>query len=97
MKKPVKAKARQKSTSKRPAVNFSKCGIPVGAELVYVGDDTVRCTVIGDHKVKYKDNITSLSGIAKEIKGYAVAGPSCFTYKGKLVADIAMETQWKYY
>jgi hypothetical protein len=67
----------------------------VGAELVFIEDANVRVTVISERKVQYNNEITSLSAIAKSIKGYPVAGPSFFTYNGKLVADVARETQWK--
>ncbi len=90
--KPVKGK---EQNVKKPPVNFTKCGIPIGAELVFTDDPTVVATVVGERKVQYNDEITSLSAIAKGIKGYATAGPSYFTYNGKLVADIARETQWK--
>lgn len=80
---------------RRPAVNFSLCNIPVGAELVFVEDSSLKVTVVDDHKVQYGNIITSLSAIAKEKKGYSVAGPSLFTYNGKLVSDIAEDTQWK--
>lgn len=81
--------------AKKPPVNFSKCGIPVGAELVFVDDSTIKATVYDDRKVSYNGNLTSLSAIAKEIKGYQCAGPSFFTYNGELVCDIAARTQWK--
>lgn len=81
--------------AKKPAVNFAKCGIPVNAELVYIGDPNVTVTVVDEHKVLYNNELTSLSAVAKGIKGYPVAGPSFFTYNGKLVCDIAAETQWK--
>ena len=79
----------------RPAVNFQKCNIPIGAELVFVDDPEVVVTVISERKVQYGDEITSLSAIASSKKGYRSSGPSFFTYNGKLVADIARETQWK--
>lgn len=81
--------------TKRPAVNFTQCNIPLGAELVYVEDPNVTVIVESERKVIYRGEITSLSAIAKDIKGYSVAGPSLFTYNGKIVADIAEETQWK--
>ncbi len=89
------SKASVVQKSKKPAVNFKKCGIPVGAELVFMGDKRIKCLVQDEHKVLYKGELTSLSAIAKEIKGYPCAGPSNFTYNGKLVAHIARETQWK--
>lgn len=81
--------------AKRPPVNFSKCNIPMGAELVFVDDANIKVTVVNDRKVMYNNELTSLSAIAKMVKGYPVAGPMCFTYNGKLVSDIAEETQWK--
>lgn len=81
--------------AKKPAVNFQKCNIPIGAELVFMDDPTVKVIVVSDRKVQYNNEITSLSAVAKSIKGYSVAGPSCFTYNGKMVAEIARETQWK--
>ena len=93
--KKVKVTPAQIQKMKRPAINFSACGIPVGAELVFTEDPNVKVVVIDDHKVQYKNEITSLSAIAKQFKGYSVAGPQFFTYNGKLVVDIADETQWK--
>lgn len=84
------------SKKKKPAVNFAKCNIPIGAELVFIEDPNVRVIVESERKVSYNDEITSLSAVAGRIKGVkAIAGPSYFTYKGKLVCDIAKETQWK--
>lgn len=81
--------------TRKPAVNFQECEIPVGAELVFIDDPNVRVIVVSDRKVQYNNEITSLSAVAKSIKGYSVAGPSCFSYNGKMVAEIARETQWK--
>ena len=80
---------------KKPAVNFRECNIPIGSELVYVDDSTIRVIVVDDHKVEYNDQITSLSAIAKEKKGYSVAGSSLFTYNGEIITKIAERTQWK--
>lgn len=91
----VKIIATKKQHIRKPPVNFAKCGIPVGAELVFVEDPTVVVTVASERKVQYNDEITSLSAISDSIKGYSTSGPSFFTYNGKLIADIARETQWK--
>lgn len=79
----------------RPAVNFMKCNIPVGAVLEFLEDPNIKVTVVNERKVQYNNEITSLSAIAKSIKGYSVSGPAYFTYNGKLISDIAEETQWK--
>ncbi|MCR5196189.1 MAG: GIY-YIG nuclease family protein [Pseudobutyrivibrio sp.] len=93
--KKVKLSESKKQKTKRPCVNFSKCGIPIGAELVFIDDPSVVAIVESDRKVKYNGEITSLSAISKNLRGYSVSGPACFTYNGKLVCDIAEETQWK--
>ena len=85
-----------KQTVKKPPINFSECGIPVGAELVCTEDDSIRPVVVSDRKVQYKDEITSLTAIMKELKQYEhIAGPTYFTYNGELITDIAYRTQWK--
>ena len=81
--------------AKRPPVNFEKCNIPIGAELVFAEDSSVKVVVVNERKVRYNDEITSLSAIAKNIKVYPVSGTMFFMYNGKLVSDIAEETQWK--
>lgn len=82
---------------KRPPIDFLKCGIPKGAELIYIENPNIRVTVVNNHKVKYQEELTSLSAIVKELKGYNVAGPSYFTYNGRIITEIADETQWKEY
>ena len=37
--------------AKRPPVNFSKCCIPVGAELIFIDDANIKATVVDDRKV----------------------------------------------
>lgn len=83
---------------KRPAINFQKCGIPVGAELVFIDDDSVRATVVDaeKNKVEYNGETTSLSPLAEKLRNVsAIQGASVFTYNGKKITDIAEETQWK--
>lgn len=81
--------------AKRPPINFSKCGIPVGAELIYVDDPSVKVVVESDRKVTYNNEITSLSAVVGRLIGLcAVQGSSYFTYNGKLITKIAEETQW---
>ncbi len=93
--KKVKVAKTKKQVVRRPPVNFEKCGIPVGAELVFTEDNSVVVTVVSERKVMYNDEITSLSAISSKIKGYSTAGPAFFTYNGKTVAQIVEETQWK--
>ena len=91
----VSSKLNTETKKKKPAVNFAKCNIPIGAELVFIEDPNVKVIVESERKVSYNNEITSLSAIAGKIKGYPVSGPQFFTYNGKTVCDIAAETQWK--
>lgn len=93
--KKVKIAESKKQKVRRPPVNFTKCGIPVGAELVFIKDPSVIAVVVNERKVQYNDEITSLSAISDRLLGYSSAGPSFFTYHGKKVSEIAEETQWK--
>lgn len=93
--KKVKDTARRVRKKKRPPVNFEKCNIPMGAQLVYTEDPSIVVTVVSERKVQYGDEITSLSAIVEGIKGGSIQGTQYFTYNGKIVADIAEETQWK--
>ncbi len=79
---------------KKPSVNFSKCGIPKGAELVFTKDPSIRVVVSTDRKVEYEGELTSLSRITGDYFGYPTAGPQFFTYNNELVSDIAKRTQW---
>lgn len=82
--------------NRKPPINFKECQIPIGAELVYVEDPSVRVIVCDERKVEYNNEITSLTAVAKMFKGYKnLQGPSFFTFNGRLVTDIAKETQWK--
>ena len=93
--KKIKVPETKKQKTKNPPVDFFKCGIPLGAKLVYIDDSSVVATVVSNRKVQYKEEITSLSAISDAIKGYSTQGPSMFMYNGKKVSDIARETQWK--
>lgn len=93
--KKVKSEKSKKQKTKRPPVNFSKCKIPVGSELVFIEDPSIRVIVVDERKVQYNNEITSLSAISDSIKGYSTSGPSYFTYQGKTISQIAEETQWK--
>ena len=95
-KKLKKVKTTKEIKRERPAIDFFKCGLKVGDELVYTDDPNVVVTVQTEHKVLYNDELTSLTAIVKELKGWkTVAGPSFFTYKGEPLYEIASRTMWK--
>ena len=91
----VKENIKKEDIKKRPPIDFFKCGLKKGDELVCIEDSNLKVIVESEHKVLYKDELTSLSAIMSNIKGYNVAGPNYFMYNGKLLIKIAEETQWK--
>lgn len=42
-----------KERSKGENFSFTKCHIPIGATLVYVGNKDITCTVVDDRKINY--------------------------------------------
>ena len=77
--------------------SFEKCQIPVGAELEYVNDKTIKCYVVDDRRIKYNDEVMYTTTLAKMLlgKNSGVNGPTFFTYKGKNLADYYAEFQYR--
>ncbi|MCL2882631.1 MAG: hypothetical protein FWF45_07105 [Coriobacteriia bacterium] len=66
--------------------------IPVGAELSYIRDDAITCTVAdADHHVKYNGELTTLSALASKLLGRcstnSVQGTLYFVYDGEVLSD----------
>ena len=77
------------NTDKRGAFTFSSCGIRPGAKVYYKNDKSKVVTVVDDHRVRYGNEVASLSGLAKEWLGCeAVQGPRYFSYKGEILDDL---------
>jgi len=76
----------------RKKLTFSEYGIPIGAELVYTKDPTIKCKVISDKKVEFEGKEYSLSSLAGELnvrrgsKNRAVAGTDVFMYNGEVLS-----------
>ena len=69
--------------------NFALVGIPQGAILTFIKDDTITCEVISNSKVKFRNKTHSLSSagvIAIQECGYKwnkIAGPRFWLYEGE--------------
>ncbi len=95
--KKVKVEKSKRQVVKKPPIDFFKCGIPKGSQLVFKKDPFIVVEVASERRVKYKGEITSLSAISDDYFGYSTQGPLFFTYNGRTITDIAKETQWKDY
>lgn len=79
-----------RETAKRGPFRFSAYGIPVGSELMFIEDSSIRVTVVDDRHIKYDGEITSVSALAQKIKGFShpVQGTLWFSYNGEKLTDI---------
>jgi len=77
-------------TAKKGPFRFSECNIPVGSEIVFIEDESIKAVVVDDRRIEYNGETTSLSALAKRIKGfeYQVQGTLWFKYKGERLKDL---------
>lgn len=86
-------RAFEKATKIGQRFNFSLAGIPMGAQLTFVKDESVTCEVVSDSKVAFEGDTHSLSGaalIAINRLGFnwkSIAGPLNWKYEGEVLAD----------
>jgi len=79
-----------KRKSKLPLTAYA----PIGSELVFTKDESVKCKIINEWRVEYKGKTYSLSELAEELLkkdfGYTsyVRGPAYFMYNGKKLTEI---------
>jgi hypothetical protein len=80
-------------SSRRGPFRFSMCGIVSGEEIEFVKDGTKRAVVVDDCHVRFANETTSLSALAKYLLKckHPVPGPQYFKYKDKVLADIRKE------
>lgn len=87
-----------RENARKGPFRFSECGIPVGSEIVFIEDSSIKATVIDDRRIEYNGETTSVSALAQKIKGFdhPVQGTLWFTYNGKRLTDIRNELQDKH-
>ena len=80
--------------SRRPNLDFLKMGIPVGAILVYTGDETIKATVVDARRVEYNGLQYSLTGLTRELLNlrYSVCPTWFWKYNGRIIDEIYGET-----
>ena len=75
--------------AKRGPFRFSAVGIPVGSKIQFISDPSIEAIVVDDRHIQYQNETTSLSALAKELKGLKnhTAGPQFFSYEGETLAE----------
>lgn len=91
----IKRQIEKTPTGKSKRFKFSMVGIPVGSELTYIKDKTIKVTVMDDSHVAYKGQKYSMSALAKKLGGLTqpVQGTSYFAYNGKKLTDLRKEME----
>lgn len=79
-----------KETVRRGPFRFSECGIPFGSEIEFVDDPSIEPVVIDDRHIEYLGETTSVSALARKLKGFdhPVQGTLWFKYKGEVLSEL---------
>lgn len=86
-----------RETARRGPFRFSDCGIPIGSQIEFIEDSTVKATVVDDRRIEYNGETTSVSALAQKLKGFThpVQGTLWFTYQGEKLTDIREKVEAK--
>ena len=96
---PQDKQALENARKNRKRFNFDMIDIKPGTVLNFVKDNTITCEVVDNTKVKFRENITSLSNAADTIlkeMGYdwqGVRGPLWWSFNGKKLEDLRFEKE----
>ena len=91
---PQDKQALDTARKKRKSFNFDMINIPVGAMLYFVKDTTITASVADNNKIKFEDEIHSLSSATLKIihqMGYTwkqVSGPTYWMYEGETLTEL---------
>jgi len=74
---------------RRANFNFKMLDIPIGAELVFSRDESIKARVVDNRSIEYNGEITSVSDSAREILDYPsnVSGPLYWMYEGETLDE----------
>ncbi len=83
-----------KANKKRPSINFSEMGIPMGSVMRFTEDENTSVTVVSEKKVRFNDEIVSLTRATREILGldYNVQPTKYWMVDSRNLRDIWEET-----
>ncbi len=85
-------KALNQAREKRSAFNFGMVEIPVGSEIFFVNDESIRAKVVklsGKQSIEFNGELTSPSTAAQKILGYPynVQGTVYWMYQGETLDE----------
>jgi len=82
-------KALDKARSRRPAFNFKMLDIPVGSELTFVYDESIKATVIDHRNIKLGEEVTTTSASAFKLTNSKVPlqGTLYWLFEGETLVD----------
>lgn len=88
--------AAEQLKSKRPNLNFTEMGIPIGSQLLSVHGQSIAI-VASAKKVIFNDEETSLTAATRNVLGieHSVQPSPHWSYQGKLLKDVYEETYGK--
>ena len=83
-----------KNAQRRPNMNFEQMNIPIGANLIFFDDESIAVEVVSDRKIKYNNEIMSLTKATRLILelDYAVQPARYWLFNGKSISEIYEET-----
>ncbi len=78
------------TTERAANFSFTKCQIPVGEEIEYAYDPSLKAKVVGDRAAEFNGVTMFLIAFTKQLSGkkYPVIGPRYFKYKGEWLNSI---------
>lgn len=94
-------RAKSIARQKKEKFEFGRLGIPIGAELVFIHDTSIKVVVANEKRtVTYNGEDWSLSALAKVLlnSNNVVAGTLHFAYNGETISDMRdrLEAEDKY-
>ncbi|NTW46266.1 MAG: GIY-YIG nuclease family protein [Candidatus Moranbacteria bacterium] len=81
--------ALNQARARRPDFRFKMVDIPVGAELEFSRDKSIKATVLENGQINFNGEIITLSRAAQKILGlsYGVQGPAYWMYDGETLDE----------
>lgn len=79
----------EKSKQKRSAFNFKLAEIPLGSEIYFSRDESIKAKVVDNKNIELNEQLVSLSLAAQELLGHkhSVQGPAYWMYEGETLDE----------